>query len=416
MPSDIYREQAFKRDYPSHQLNQLIHVIKPSAWLILVGMGLFLTFLILWGFLGNTTTKVAGTGILIRSTGNRSIMSPANGQLDIINVKVGDSVRTGQIIGLISQPELKKKLEDLRQQYDELVAYYAILSHEHMKDSVTQTNNKATQHRSLKKKLENLENRLKSQLEREKNLENLANQGLVTKAQVFEIQQQIVATREEMEAVRWDESQLDVSLSESEFSKRTLLLDTWNEVLLAHANLSDAQLQFDKANKIVSDYTGTVLEVSVLPGSFVNAGIPVISIETLEKTVEALLFIPPNMADEIDKGMKVEIIPATVHVEEYGFIKGKVRFVSQFPVTSSGMMTLLDNPKLVEMLSAYGAPYRVDVELIKDPSTFSGYTWSSSSGPQHKLSTGTICTGNVIAREQPPITLVIPFMKKLIGI
>ncbi|MBK6966422.1 MAG: NHLP bacteriocin system secretion protein [Bacteroidales bacterium] len=219
-----------------------------------------------------------------------------------------------------------------------------------------------------------------------------------------------------MEAVHWDDSQLDISLSASEFSKRTQLLETWNQVLMARASLADAQLQYDQASKIISDYTGIVIEISALPGSFVNAGIPLITIETLEKTVEALIFIPPNMADEIDKGMKVEIIPTTFHVEEYGFIKGKVSFVSHFPVTSSSMMSLLDNARLVEMLSAYGAPYRVDVELTKDSSTFSGYQWSSSSGPQHKLSTGTICIGNVIAREQPPITLVMPFMKKLIGI
>ncbi len=416
MPSDLYREQASKQEHPGQQLNQLIHVIKPSAWLIIAGIGLILIFLLLWGFMGNTTTKVAGTGILIRSTGNRSIASPVNGQLSEINVKLGDSVSTGQLIALISQPELKQKLDDVQQQHDELEDYYSLLAHEHLKDSVIQANSKLSQHRSLKRKIENLENRLKSQLEREKNLENLHSQGLVTKTQVFEIQQQIVATREEMEAINLDDSQLDISLSTSEFSKRTQLLETWNQVLLARASLADAQLQYDQASKIISDYTGIVIEISALPGSFVNAGIPLITIETLEKTVEALIFIPPNMADEIDKGMKVEIIPTTFHVEEYGFIKGKVSFVSHFPVTSSSMMSLLDNARLVEMLSAYGAPYRVDVELTKDSSTFSGYQWSSSSGPQHKLSTGTICTGNVIAREQPPITLVMPFMKKLIGI
>ena len=45
-----------------------------------------------------------------------------------------------------------------------------------------------------------------------------------------------------------------------------------------------------------------------------------------------------------------------------------------------------------------------------------GYRWSSGSGPPTRLSTGTLARAEVTTREQPPIDLVVPIMRRLSGI
>jgi HlyD family secretion protein len=114
--------------------------------------------------------------------------------------------------------------------------------------------------------------------------------------------------------------------------------------------------------------------------------------------------------------MEVRVEPTTVKREEYGAIVGRVVTVSDFPVTPQGMLADLHNDALVKRFSQDGTPYAAKVTLERDPSTASGYRWTSGKGPPILLSSGTLTRAEVTTREQPPIDLVIPLMKRLSGI
>ena len=95
---------------------------------------------------------------------------------------------------------------------------------------------------------------------------------------------------------------------------------------------------------------------------------------------------------------------------------GKVSTVSDFPVTPEGMAALLHNEALVRRFSREGAPYSVLVQLERDRAAVSGYRWSSGTGPPIRLTTGTIARAEITTREQPPIDLVVPIMRRVSGI
>jgi len=102
--------------------------------------------------------------------------------------------------------------------------------------------------------------------------------------------------------------------------------------------------------------------------------------------------------------------------EEYGTMVGKVASISGFPVTAEGMAAVLHNEALVRQFSRDGAPYVVLVELQQDPAAASGYHWSSGAGPLVRLTTGTLARAEITTREQPPIDLVVPIMRRISGI
>jgi len=56
------------------------------------------------------------------------------------------------------------------------------------------------------------------------------------------------------------------------------------------------------------------------------------------------------------------------------------------------------------------------VELQQDPAAASGYHWSSGAGPPVRLTTGTLARAEITTREQPPIDLVVPIMRRISGI
>ena len=135
------------------------------------------------------------------------------------------------------------------------------------------------------------------------------------------------------------------------------------------------------------------------------------------KNLEGIIYVSPVDGKKVKTGMKVEVGPSNVKQEEYGFMLGIVTRVSEFPATPQGMMKTLQNENLVKALSGGGAPIEIRATLIPSSKTFSGYRWSSKNGPPIKIHSGTLCFSSIIVDEQPPITLVIPLLKKyLLGI
>lgn len=166
------------------------------------------------------------------------------------------------------------------------------------------------------------------------------------------------------------------------------------------------------ASRVVSPYTGRVLEVKVKTGDMVSAGTPVITIEQSGgnlKALEAVMYIPAGEGKKVIPGMEVQIAPASINKEEYGFMQGRVISVSEFPASRQGMMITLGNEALVNQLS-YGASalLEVRVDLIPDIATVSGYKWSSGDGPPTELNSGTLSRGSIVLKKERPIASVIP--------
>jgi HlyD family secretion protein len=99
-----------------------------------------------------------------------------------------------------------------------------------------------------------------------------------------------------------------------------------------------------------------------------------------------------------------------VRKERHGVLLGRVRSVEAYPSTRAGMMGALRNEHLVEgfIQSAGGVPIAVRADLLPDKATPSGYRWSSGSGPEVTLTSGTQCAAAVITRTHRPIALVFP--------
>jgi HlyD family secretion protein len=114
--------------------------------------------------------------------------------------------------------------------------------------------------------------------------------------------------------------------------------------------------------------------------------------------------------------MRVRVSPSTVKREEYGSLLGRVVWAAEFPSTSRGMVRVLGNEALVERLMKEGPPIQVNVALDRDPSTPTGYRWSSSTGPSVEISSGTLASGSVIVRQERPIHLVIPKVREKLGL
>jgi HlyD family secretion protein len=142
----------------------------------------------------------------------------------------------------------------------------------------------------------------------------------------------------------------------------------------------------------------------------------VVAMQSEGAGLEAIVYVPADRGKDIQPGMEVRIEPSTARREEFGTMIGIVASISEFPVTPEGMAAVLHNDTLAKRFSGNGAPYAVSVRLQRDAAAVSGYRWSSGKGPPIRLSTGTLVRAEVTTREQPPIDLVVPIMRRVTGI
>jgi HlyD family secretion protein len=114
--------------------------------------------------------------------------------------------------------------------------------------------------------------------------------------------------------------------------------------------------------------------------------------------------------------MTVRMATESYNKEEYGYITGQVVQVSNIPQTEEQLRIDLENKTLVQQMMHDGAPLRAVVALDRDPHTASGLHWSSSQGPDQKISQGTLIQGEVVTEYRRPIALAIPLLKSLLGV
>lgn len=159
---------------------------------------------------------------------------------------------------------------------------------------------------------------------------------------------------------------------------------------------------------VVSLFRGRVVDLAIDTGMLVDRGQQIAVVEEAKKPLEAVFFVPAKDGTQLKAGMQVHVSPSTAKAEEFGYLQGKISSVSQLPVTEGDMLRLLEDQSLVDTLRVGTDQLEVDVELILDPATPSGFKWSSSRGPRFPVAHGTPCSARFVLGEQHPVSLIKP--------
>jgi multidrug resistance efflux pump len=160
---------------------------------------------------------------------------------------------------------------------------------------------------------------------------------------------------------------------------------------------------------ITAEINGRVSEIRSLVGDYVNSEEKIISIVAASEEqdiLEAILFVPVKHGKNLKNGMEVHIQPSNVNKEEYGFLKGIVKQVSDYPVSDKRLELLLGSESLVSSFSDGQVVLEVEVDLVLSDTTDSGYQWSTPNGPPFNIYEGTLCDADFIVDNTKPINLV----------
>ena len=106
--------------------------------------------------------------------------------------------------------------------------------------------------------------------------------------------------------------------------------------------------------------------------------------------------------------MEVRLEPEHCQARRFGTLVGTIVSISEFPITPQGMLAELRNESLVTRFSRDGAPYAAVASLERDEATASGYRWAVGTGPQIRLTSGTLARAEITTWYRRPLDLVVP--------
>ncbi|WP_294644191.1 hypothetical protein [uncultured Aureimonas sp.] len=124
--SRIFRQTALDRLSSPEQLDRLIGLTKPRDWLAALALAAVMGLGVAWSIVGTVPVRVTGSGILI-ATGGRVLDAVAGGEgtLERIAAPVGVLVRKGDVVALVTNPELAQALADAQSVLAEREARHA---------------------------------------------------------------------------------------------------------------------------------------------------------------------------------------------------------------------------------------------------------------------------------------------------
>jgi HlyD family secretion protein len=414
----LFRKVALERLSSPEQLDQLMRVISPLGWLALLPLIGLIVMAVIWGWFGSIPTKVAGKCILINPVGLADVTSLTAGRVTEVAVRVGDIVHVGELVARVAQPELEDRIEKAESRLREAQSQGSIVRRFSGRGSELSAQNVAQQKQGLEAQLRALQERAGILNQRIETQQQLLSGGLITRQQLLQTQQELTQAKLDADSVRSQIKQLDLRLLETDKQAQSEVANIQSQISEAKRALDSLIENRKQMASVVSLYEGRVVDIKLGVGSLVVQGASIITIEKTSDragSLQAAIYVPAADGRKVRSKMTAQITPSTVKREEYGSIFGEVSYVSDYPATPQGMMLLLQNESVVKELTGKAPPTEIRATL--EPAiNFSGFRWSSTKGPPVHVRSGTLCDAEIIVDKQRPISLVIPVLKKSLGL
>jgi HlyD family secretion protein len=409
----MYRKVALDRLASPDDLDRMLTITNARQWLILAGLLGFVSAVLVWSFVARVPTKASGVGLVIGQGGVVNIVTTGTGIITNFKLKIGDTVHVGDVVATIAQPEIVTAIQQANNRLAEARVDAAQSLHVQGESTRLQIAALERQRATIESDIKQDENLAKLDRDQIPVEQKLVDEGLSTKQQLIAAQQKLVQAQADEDRSKALLVGVDAQRYALESQPESNRRDALSRIDELDRQLQMLEQQLKNSTRVVSPFNGEVVELKVYEGATATAGAPVLSLQPDIRQLEVVAFVPTEVAKNVYPGMAAQVSPSTVKREEYGYMRGKVTYVSDFPTTTEAAMRTFENESLVTAFKS-GVVNEVRVSLTASPNA-SGYEWSSVKAPNHAITSGTLCSLDIITEERQPIELVMPFLKAFLN-
>jgi HlyD family secretion protein len=413
----IYREKALNKMSSPEGLDDALVVASPKLWLAFSTIFVVVASAVTWGFFGSVPTRIFAEGILLdQGTEVFSATAEGNGQLIKILVEPGTVVEAGAAVAMIKQDveinRLDRATDALQRERERRLSMLEVRD----EDLSRRNQLKAQQIVSINEKISNFDHNIEILNEQIADMEPLVTRGYVNRSELLSLESERVKVREEISDLNNSVFTLELEMFQREDDWRQQLTNQDKEIEARLETQEELTQMLILAQTVDAPVAGTVTEISASLGDVVATGTPIVRISTNAQKMDVLLFVSPADGKRVKPGFSASIEPSVVKREEFGSVVGIVASISELPLSNAAINAILHNDKLVEQFSQNGSPVVIRADLISDPNTVSQLTWTTGSGPNFDIESGTMAKAAITVSTQAPVSLILPFLKSVVGL
>ena len=399
---------------PQH-LDRALYVATPKGWLALLTLMAMMGAVVAWAVLGEVATYVHGDGIVMSRGGTVfDAASPEGGRLARIAPKLGDPVSAGDVVAEIDNPETKERHANALALVEERTRTLRDREAEAREENALLDQHLAQQRANLdmlertgRELIETVRARLRGNLA-------LFEDGLVARTEIEDNEEAVDLERRNLFEVLRRRDDLASEALQRRNDLRIRVDETTAQLLEAQRRVKELETLIETW-RIRTPVSGRVTEIKAQVGEVLQPGESVLGIRTGDEGLDVLIYVTTVDGKRVEPGMPARVSPNTVRHVEYGYLIGRVESISEFPASVDSMAAVLQNQELAETFASRGTPYAGRIALLPDPTTASGFAWTSARGAEVQITAGTVARVEIEVERQAPITLVIPLIREGLG-
>lgn len=394
-------------------------LISRPRWLWLVCAVLAVAALLTYGFLGAIPRTVRGIGITRDGLELLSVAAPQAGIIERFLVKDGQQLEPNDPIATLTAPVLKVEIEAARQRVSLLNSEDRRLTTGEATALAESMQRRDASIREAEASIKSSTSLFTARTRLLEEQEKLLKQGMVAKETVLGTQTTVAELESSIDTA-WT-SIANSKLETTQASTRAAqgVASRRESILEATATLQRLEKQQSDGYTIRAITAGTVVEISATVGDAIETGQELVIMKPVgsdDQELQIIAFLPQGKAKELKAGDIVQVNPTFADRSRYGFMKGRLSRIDIYAATTGELKFFLQSSGMVRDLEdRYKTILVAVIALEKDPSTESGFVWSTRDGWPGTIGPGTLLNIQVVFKVDRPIDLLLPWIRSLIG-
>lgn len=415
------------------QLDSTLRIVTLRRSFSLAALFLCLAVFGVFAWTYRVPLKIEGRGILLMKAvaGGAPLMqvtAPAAGRLRDVKVVIGARVQAGDVLAEIDCDDLRDAIRAAEGDVARLVQEDVDLTRFDETEGASRLASISKVEEALNRSLELDLMRLESYRKIAVADRNLNARHMLGNSETLKSQVEADAVESAIGATRARLHEVGFTRLEDQITRRREKLKRTLAIRNAEQKLELLRAQLVRESKVISPYTGRIVDLMLTPYAPIEKGAPAALLHPqtdVPAALEAIVFVPAGRGKAVRQGDSVEISPDTTRRHEHGFIRATVESVSEIPATEQAMLAELKHRALVttflnqhreKVLLSIHVRLREKLTSSTDSSKLGQrLDWSSAAGAKQRVSAGTLCGASIVIEKRPMVTLAIPWLKQMTG-
>lgn len=417
-PSPLFRGAALKQLRSPEQIDQRARLIPAAMRAMAAAVAIVLIAVLAWAVFGSIPTRVSGQGIMVDDgEGAYAVQPVTSGPILEILVKRGVQVAAGAIIARVEQASLTAQLSGVMARAAILQDHLARLRAAHAADIEKTEDTARRQQAAIDQQIAAGKVRAVRLTQVVADDDAMLTKGLVNRTQSLNNRQQLDQTLLDVANAEARKVEVEANLAQKRDELARREREKEAEIETIQADIARLRTELAVGSAVKAPIGGIVEDVRVGRGDVVAPGTVIATIgQTGERKYEVVAVIGHDMAKRVLPGMDVHVRPVTVKKEQYGSMRGRVASITDSGVSTDELQAVLRNLELTKSLMGSSSPLLARIDLYGDPNTDSGFAWWTGDGPPFRVTRGTRVVIDVIVEETRPLALIMPSLRKLLGL